>query len=114
MPQLRNKMADANDTQNANLAAYQTYISQVMEERGFDDETVSQKFMLLLEEAGEFAKAARTEANLKTRTDQDRENLDDEAGDVFIVLLDICNKLGIDLEKAFIQKEQKNQTRTWE
>lgn len=106
---------DAQDTQNASLAAYQQYVQQVMSERGFDDETVSQKFMLLLEEAGEFAQAARKIASLKTRADRKQnDTLDDEAADVFIVLLDVCNQLGINLETAFIQKEHKNQTRTWE
>ncbi len=107
-------MADVQGTQGANLAAYQQYIREVMVERGFDDETVSQKFMLLLEEAGEFAQAARKQANIKVRTDRSTEDLADEAGDVLIVLLDICNQLDIDLEKAFIQKERKNAERSWE
>jgi NTP pyrophosphatase (non-canonical NTP hydrolase) len=105
---------DANDTQNAALAAYQQYVRQVMSERGFDDETVSQKFMLLLEEAGEFAQAARTKANLAQSSDAAVEDCSDAAADVLAVLLDICNQLEIDLEKAFINREHKNQTRTWE
>jgi NTP pyrophosphatase (non-canonical NTP hydrolase) len=105
---------DANDTQNASLAAYQQYVRQVMKERGFDDETVSQKFMLLLEEAGEFAQAAREKANLAQATDAGVEDLHDAAADVFTILLDICNQLGLDLEKAFIKREHKNETRTWE
>lgn len=107
-------MADANDTQNATLAAFQAYVRQVMQERGFDDETVSQKFMLLLEEAGEFAKAAREKANLAQSSDSNTEELDDAAADVFAILLDICNQLELDLEKAFINREHKNQNRTWE
>jgi NTP pyrophosphatase (non-canonical NTP hydrolase) len=107
-------MADANDTQNASLAAYQQYVQQVMDERGFDDETVSQKFMLLLEEAGGFAKAARKQANLAEATDATADTLSDAAADVFAVLLDICNQLGLNLEQAFIKREHKNQTRTWQ
>lgn len=107
-------MADVNDTQNASLTAYQDYVHSVMHERGFDDETVSQKFMLLLEEAGEFAQAARKKANLAQATDASTENCKDAAADVFAILLDICNQLEIDLEQAFIAREQKNQTRTWE
>jgi NTP pyrophosphatase (non-canonical NTP hydrolase) len=106
--------SDANDTQNAALAAYQQYVQQVMSERGFDDERVSQKFMLLLEESGEFAKAARAKANLAQAADSPTENLDDAAADVFAILLDICNQLGIDLEQAFIAREHKNQSRSWE
>ena len=107
-------MATANDTQNAALNAYQQYVKQVMKERGFDDELLSQKFMLLLEEAGEFAKAARQKANLAQAIDASVEDLHDAAADVFTILLDLCNQLDIDLEAAFIAREHKNQTRTWE
>jgi NTP pyrophosphatase (non-canonical NTP hydrolase) len=105
---------DANDTQNATLTAFQRYIAEIMKERGFDDETVSQKFMLLLEEAGEFAQAARQNASLAQATDRNAESVGDAAADVFAILLDICNQLDIDLEQAFIQREHKNQTRAWE
>ncbi|HSX31007.1 MAG TPA: hypothetical protein VLE99_03760 [Candidatus Saccharimonadales bacterium] len=107
-------MADVNNTQNASLAGYQQYVRQVMRERGFDEETVSQKFMLLLEEAGGFAKAARKQADLAQATDATADSLADAAADVFAVLLDICNQLGLDLEKAFINREHKNQARTWQ
>lgn len=106
-------MANVNDTQNATIAAYQQYVHQVMKERGFDDETVSQKFMLLLEESGAFAKAARKQANLAQATDATIDDLADAAADVFAVLLDICNQLNLNLEQAFINREHKNQDRTW-
>lgn len=105
---------DAADTQNAALSAYQQYVREVMRERGFDDETISQKFMLLLEEAGEFAQAARQQANLAQATDTAKEDLSDAAADVFAIVLDLCNQLDIDLERAFVEREQKNQARTWE
>jgi NTP pyrophosphatase (non-canonical NTP hydrolase) len=105
---------DANDTQNAALAAYQQYVKQVMGERGFDDERVSQKFMLLLEEAGEFAQAARQKASLAQAADTSVEDINDAAADVFAILLDICNQLDINLEHAFITREHKNQSRTWQ
>ncbi len=107
-------MADANSTQNTSLVAYQQYVRQVMHERGFDEEILSQKFMLLLEEAGEFAKAARKRANLAQATDAAIEDCSDAAADVFTILIDLCNQLNIDLEQAFIEREHKNQTRTWQ
>jgi NTP pyrophosphatase (non-canonical NTP hydrolase) len=107
-------MADADDTRNAALQAYQQYVRQTMHERGFDDELISQKFMLLLEEAGVFAQAAREKANLAQAADASVEDLRDAAADVLAILLDICNQLQIDLEAAFIAREHKNQTRTWE
>jgi NTP pyrophosphatase (non-canonical NTP hydrolase) len=107
-------MADVTEP-NASLAAYQQYVKQVLSGRGFDDETVSQKFMLLLEEAGDFAQAAREQANLAVATDMTAVlDLSDAAADLFTILLDVCNQLGLDLEEAFVQREQKNQTRTWQ
>lgn len=107
-------MAAADDTRGAALNAYQQYVREVMSGRGFDDELISQKFMLLLEESGEFAKAARQKANLAQAADAVVEDLNDAAADVFAILLDICNHLNLDLEQAFIAREHKNQTRTWE
>lgn len=107
-------MSNADTTENATLTAYQQYIQQVMRERGFDDERISQKFMLLLEEAGEFAKTARKNAHLAQATDSPVGDLSDAAADVFAVLLDICNQLNLNLEQAFIAREHKNQGRTWE
>lgn len=108
-------MADVPDSsRNASLADYQQYVRQMIRERGFDNETVSQKFMLLLEESGEFAQAARKKANLAQATDAAIEDCNDAAADVMNVLFDICNRLDIDLEQAFLQRERKNQTRTWE
>ncbi len=107
-------MAEDRDPQDRSLAGYQAYVRQVTQQRGFDQETVSQKFMLLLEESGEFAKAARKRANLAQATDAAIEDCSDAAADVLAVLLDICNQLDINLEQAFVNREHKNQTRTWE
>jgi len=107
-------MAQINDVQDGTLAAYQQYIRQVMVERGFDDETVSQKFMLLLEQAGELAQAARKQANLAQASDTSIEDCSDAVADVFAVLLDLCNQLNINLEQAFMAREHKNQDRTWQ
>ncbi|HSX15940.1 MAG TPA: hypothetical protein VLF40_04070 [Candidatus Saccharimonadales bacterium] len=107
-------MAQINDIQDGTLATYQQYIRQVMVERGFDDETVSQKFMLLLEQAGELAQAARKQANLAQASDTSIEDCSDAVADVFAVLLDLCNQLNINLEQAFMAREHKNQDRTWQ
>ena len=97
----------------ATLNELQTYIHQKVVERGFADETLPELFMLLTEEVGELIKAGRK--NLKTKKDlnSDFSSVDDEAADVFIYLLEICNKLGVDLETAFRKKEEKNNKRVW-
>jgi NTP pyrophosphatase (non-canonical NTP hydrolase) len=98
------------------LADLQDYVRAAIKERGFreDKEHIAQRFMLLIEEVGEFAKAARNVAGLKHAQDDDREHsISDEAADVLIVLLGLCNMLDIDLEQAFRDKEEKNKQRVW-
>jgi NTP pyrophosphatase (non-canonical NTP hydrolase) len=69
--------------------------------------------MLLVEEVGELARAARKTAGLGLADDTHTAELADEAADTFILLLGICNMLGIDLEQAFLAKENRNRTRIW-
>jgi NTP pyrophosphatase (non-canonical NTP hydrolase) len=95
------------------LPEYQDYVKKMVKERGFSDETVAEVFMLFLEEAGEFAKAARKVSGVKTANDSRIHDLEEEAADVFWYLLDLCSHLNIDLEKAFAAKEMKNSQRTW-
>ncbi|CAN5452125.1 MazG nucleotide pyrophosphohydrolase domain-containing protein [soil metagenome] len=95
------------------LADYQDLIGKLVLERGFDKETPAEVFMLLLEEVGEFAKAIRKTSGMKTSDDSKTHSLEEEAADILWLLVDLCNRLDIDLEKAFREKEVKNQTRIW-
>ena len=95
------------------LADYQQYLRELVKERGFEDETLPELFMLLSEEVGELAKAARKYTKIKSDENSHRPEVDLEAADVFMYLLDICNYLDIDLEKAFRDKEEINKKRIW-
>lgn len=97
------------------LPEFQKYVKEMYEERGFTDQTVSELFHLLLEELGEFARSTRKAAGIGTKRPDKNvdENYALEAADVFIYLLGICNKLGIDLDAAFKEKEAINDTRKW-
>lgn len=99
--------------QNPTLQNFQTYVTQMVKERGFDQETASELFMLFLEECGEMAKAARKTQKIKTDNTSESFHLDHEIADVFIYLLDICNHFHINLEKAFREKEEINKNRVW-
>ncbi|MDP3014518.1 MAG: MazG nucleotide pyrophosphohydrolase domain-containing protein [Candidatus Subteraquimicrobiales bacterium] len=99
---------------NPTLRDFQVYVAQMTKERGFDKETIAEIFMLFLEECGEMAKAARKTQNIKSDKNSQKFHLEHEIADVFIYLLDICNHFGIDLEKAFRDKEKENKKRTWE
>ncbi len=107
-------MSNLNLKQNPTLSDFQSYVAEMVKERGFDKETVPEMFMLFLEECGELAKAVRKSQNIKTDKNSEHFKLEGEAADVFIYLLDICNHLGVDLEKAFRDKEEINKKRTWE
>lgn len=95
------------------LADFQRYVAEMVVERGFDKETLAEAFMLFLEESGEMAKAARKTQGLKTDEASQKYRIDHEIADVFIYLLDIANKCGVDLEKAFRDKEEINGKRSW-
>jgi NTP pyrophosphatase (non-canonical NTP hydrolase) len=99
---------------NPTLKDFQKYVSKMIIERGFNKETIPELFMLLMEECGEFAKAVRKTQNIKSDKKSENFYLADEAADVLMYLLDICNYLGIDLEDAFRKKEEKNKSRKWE
>ncbi len=70
---------------------------------GIYKDSIEKVFMHFLEECGEMAGAARKK----------EAHLDYEIADVFISLLHICNHFGIDLEKAFREKEEINKKRIW-
>jgi NTP pyrophosphatase (non-canonical NTP hydrolase) len=95
------------------LEEYQTLVRQLVIERGFDNETVPEVFTLLVEEVGELAKAIRKANGQKVDKASKVHDLEEEAADVFWLLIDLCNRLDIDLAKAFAAKEQKNRQRKW-
>lgn len=98
---------------DATLADWQAYVQQKITERGFADETTQQKFMLLVEEVGELAKALRPLEGIKTSDDSAKLEVKHEAADVFWLLCTICNGLGVDLDEALRSKEVKNASRVW-
>lgn len=95
------------------LQDYQRYVRDMVIERGFEEERIPELFMLLCEEIGEMAKAARKHANIKIDSESRKPDLELEIADVFIYLLSICNHCDVDLEKAFRDKEEINKQRSW-
>ena len=96
------------------LAQYQDLIKKLAVERGFDKDTVPEVFTLLVEEVGELAKAIRKKNGQKVDLARKQHEVEEEAADVFWLLIDLCNRLDIDLAKSFAEKEAKNATRTWQ
>jgi NTP pyrophosphatase (non-canonical NTP hydrolase) len=100
---------------DTNLAAYQTFIKEVCDERGWDKRTALEKMLFLTEELGEVAKEVRKQAG--TYGYASPPTTDDLAGeliDVLNYLLDLANMYDIDLDSAFQKNWAKNITRVWE
>jgi len=97
------------------LIDLQKYMDEVCKERGWVKDTYAEKFLLLIEEVGELAKAIRKTAGLyEERSKPKNVELVEEFADVLSYLLDLANYFQIDLEKAFREKEQVNESRTWD
>lgn len=96
------------------LQDLQTYLAQICQERGWTKDSPSEKFLLFIEEVGELAKAMRKAAGLYEEQARSRDiSLEEEFADVLSYLLDLANCFQVDLERAFREKEQVNQSRTW-
>ena len=105
-----------NIDRTSNLDEIQEYIRSVISIRGFEKEEIEKKMLLLLEEAGELAKAIRkdyTDMAVDNTKLNHYSNIESEIADVFIVLTCICNKLDINLFDAVYNKEKENVKRNW-
>ena len=106
-----------NLNEKTSLVELQEYIEKVIEIRGFSNKSIQEEMPLLLEEAGELAKAIRKKLPNGTIDKNKVDNyteIEEEVADIFIVLTNICNLLDIDLYKAIIDKEKINVERKWE
>ena len=97
------------------LHQMQEYVKNVIELRGFAEETPSECLLMLVEEVGELAKAMRKSAGMyidPTRL-ENYDTVQSEVADVFILLVSLCNAAGIDLHQAVLEKEKTNSQRQW-
>ena|SRR5207244_5469409 len=101
--------------EHSTLKDLQRYVDDVCKERGWTKDTYAEKFLLFTEEVGELAKAIRQAKGLYEESAKPAKSaLEEEFADVLSYLLDLANHFQVDLERAFREKEQINQTRRWE
>ena len=105
-----------NMDENTSLKQLQNYVDEMVNIRGFADETPQDCLLLLTEELGELAKEVRkSHTTIKNDTAKNNtDNLKGEVGDVFMMLLALCRTLDISLIDAFKSKELINCDRNWE
>ena len=102
--------------QSSTLPDIQAYIKKVLQLRGFADQTVKDKLLLLAEEVGELTKAVRKNSSGASVDPEKIENYDSvesEIADVLIVLISVANTLDIDIFESLKEKEQININRKW-
>lgn len=92
----------------------QDYVAAIEVERGFADQSVVQKCLLLGEEVGELFKAVRTCSGIGVDPQSSHHVVADELADVLIFLVAIANRAGVDLATAFLEKEARNDGRVWQ
>jgi NTP pyrophosphatase (non-canonical NTP hydrolase) len=97
------------------LSDLQRYLVDLCEERGWNKDSPSEKFVLFVEEVGELAKAIRKASGLYEEPAKQRDiSLEEEFADVLSYLLDLANCYHVDLEAAFRAKDEINRTRIWQ
>ena len=92
----------------------QEYIDSKIKERGFEDETLHERLLLLTEELGELVNACRKISGMNV--DQNREitnQAGEEITDVINMVFAVGIKLEIDIEKEFIEKNKKVDQRSY-
>lgn len=92
----------------------QRHIKAVCAEKGWNQNSVTEIYLLFSEETGELAKAIRKTTGFKGEVDENAmKNLREEFADVLNYLMDLANYFDIDLEEVYREKHQINQTREW-
>lgn len=104
----------------AAMSAYQAYIKQLEAHHGWTDVSLIENCFLMGEELGELFKAVRKVNRFYDQADAPATehselvaDVGEEIVDVFNYLIAIANRLDIDIERAFIEKNTKNLSRSW-
>lgn len=92
----------------------QKYIEHKIERRGFNDESVHERLVLLMEEVGELAKACRTITGMHCNEGRAiNADTGEEVVDVINMVFAVAIALGLDVEKEFIKKDKIIDTRSY-
>ena len=109
---LKEQLSKINE--NTSLKEIQKYVNDMIEIRGFNEETPQDIMLLLTEEIGELAKEIRKTTSIKMDINKRKElDVEGEIADVFMYILSMCRVMNINLVEAFKNKENKNCEREW-
>ncbi len=95
------------ELKSGTLEHLQEYIGEKIKQRGFEDEPLNERLLMLAEEVGELVKACRKLNGMYV--DQNKEivaKVGEEVADVLNMLFAVAIELGLDMEKEFKAKEK--------
>lgn len=95
------------------LTELQQHLDQTVKENGWDKNSITEVYLLFIEEVGELAKAIRKTTGFKGQKEDSRDNLREEFADVLNYFMELANRFDVDLTEVYFEKHQKNTTRTW-
>lgn len=99
---------------NPTMKDFHAYVERLEIIRGFSNEDILEKCLLLGEEVGELFKSIRKEKGIKVdHTNSKFKSISEELADILIFLLSIANRFNINLEDSFRLKEKINKKREW-
>lgn len=101
------------DFTRSTLADLQRYVQKAELQRGFAEQGVLEKCLLLGEEVGELFKAIREDCGLGVDARSKQHNVAEELADVLNFVLSIANRYEVDLAEALREKEAVNNKRKW-
>src|SRR3990167_1070374 len=99
---------------NGTIKHLQYFVAGKIKERGFKDETLQERLLLLTEELGELVNACRKITGMNV--DQRREitnKVGEEVVDVLNMVFAVGIELGLDIEKEFFEKDEKIDKRVY-
>ena len=102
--------------ENPSLKNYQQYVHDMEEHFGWLEHDLVMNCFFLGEEMGELFRAVRytEKMGFDPKKEVENQSVAEELVDVFNYVLAIANRLDIDMEQAFREKNSKNMQRTWE
>ena len=103
------------ELQEGAISNLQKHIAAKIKERGFEDESLHERLLLLTEEVGELVKACRKISGMYTDKDSKNTNVvGEELADVINMVFAVGIKLGLNIEKEFVEKNAKVDKRIYE
>jgi len=97
----------------ASLAQLQRYIEETARKRGFHKQRALEKCLILGEEVGELFKAIRKEEKIPVGRHSKIGTISEELADVLMYVCSIASFYGVDLERAFRDKDKVHSRRVW-